>query len=371
MEYLVQFQLNIYALIILAILYVAIIVRFQVNHIEKKLIEGVILFLGLAIIVEPLTWIFDGTSFFGAYFLEYSTNFILLLFAPIIAGLMLSYVDYYIFKDSKRLSKRYYYLWPALLLFILLVINIFYPIFFSIDKATNVYKVENLIWIQYLMIVLYYLYMIVFSLINRKKTFRHAIVIFFVFFSLPLFGMVIQLAFSDFFFSWTSIVLGVLVIYIFLESTSGERDYLTKLYSRQSYEKYVLHLIDREKPFSILFIDLDNLKGINDKLGHFRGDQVLVEFGRTLIKTFKPNPMVSRLAGDEFTVVVENETDLDSAITEVYKILESYNDEAIKTLQFSYGYQAYEEKMTVDELYVKADKKMYIKKEEHRTKYSK
>ena len=370
MDFLVQFQMNIYALIILVILHVAIIVRSRVNDIGKKLMENAILFVGLAIIVEPLTWIFDCTLFFGAHFLEYSTNFLLILFAPIICGFMVSYVDYYIFKDSKRLNRRLYYLWPTALTFILLIINIFYPIYFSVDKVTNLYKPENLLWIQYLMVVLYYLYMIVFTLKNRKKTFRYAIVIFFVFFSLPLIGMTLQIFIPMFFFSWTSIVLSIVVIYIFLESTSGERDYLTKLYSRQSYEKYVLHLIDIEKPFSILFIDLDNFKGINDELGHFKGDQVLVEFGRTLIKAFRPNPMVSRLAGDEFTVVVENELDLDSSIRAVYKILESNNDEAIKTLQFSYGFQAYEKKMTVDQLYVSADKKMYIKKEEHRIKYS-
>ena len=80
MDFLVQFQMNIYALIILVILHVAIIVRSRVNDIGKKLMENAILFVGLAIIVEPLTWIFDCTLFFGAHFLEYSTNFLLILF---------------------------------------------------------------------------------------------------------------------------------------------------------------------------------------------------------------------------------------------------------------------------------------------------
>jgi diguanylate cyclase (GGDEF)-like protein len=179
-------------------------------------------------------------------------------------------------------------------------------------------------------------------------------------------GMVLQLFLSEFFFSWTSIVLSLLVIYIFLESTSSDKDYLTKLYSRQSYERYVAYLIEREKPFSILFIDLDKLKVINDELGHFKGDVVLIEFSRALTKVFSPNHMVSRLGGDEFIVVIENVLVIGDSVTKVYKQLTANEDKAVANLNFSYGYQQYEKNMTIDELYVKADKKMYIHKEKNR-----
>jgi diguanylate cyclase (GGDEF)-like protein len=368
MEYLVQFQLNLYALIILIILFITIVYRSRINSLGKQLFKTAIFFIGLAIILEPLTWIFDGRIFTGAYFLEYLTNFLLLLLAPIISGLMLAYVDYYIFRDRKRLYRRLFYIWPTIITVVLLIVNIFYPIYFSIGKTTNIYKAEDFLWVQYLMVSLYYVYMIVFTLINRKKAFSYAIVIFFVFFSLPFIGILLQSLLPEFFFSWTSIVLSLLVIYIFLESADGEKDYLTKLYSRQSYEKYIRHLIDTEKPFSILFIDLDKLKIINDKLGHFKGDTVLIEFGRTLVKVFNPNYMVSRLAGDEFTVVIENVLDIEESIEKVYKNLANYGDKAVSTLRFSYGHQHYEKNMTIDELYVKADKKMYLYKEKNRLK---
>ncbi|MBI9010192.1 MAG: GGDEF domain-containing protein [Tenericutes bacterium] len=178
--------------------------------------------------------------------------------------------------------------------------------------------------------------------------------------------MVIQSFHNGFFFTWNSMVLSLLVIYIFLESTSVEKDYLTKLFSRQSYEKYVSHIIGTEKPFSILFIDLDKFKTINDKLGHFVGDKVLVEFGRTLVKVFRPNHMVSRLGGDEFLVVIENVLVIKESIEAIYKLLSKHEDEAISTLEFSYGYQQYEKNMTIDELYIKADRKMYEHKEKKR-----
>ena len=106
MDYLVQFQLNFYNLIVLAILFVMIIKHSEVESFGKQIVKATILITAAAIIIEPLTWIFDGKQFFGAYFLEYSTNFILLLMAPIIGAFMLTYVDYSFFQDRARLRKR-------------------------------------------------------------------------------------------------------------------------------------------------------------------------------------------------------------------------------------------------------------------------
>ncbi|XMB72948.1 GGDEF domain-containing protein [Mycoplasmatota bacterium WC30] len=368
MEYLIQFQLNVFALIILAILFVTLIVKSSVNHIAKRLFKATIFFSAAAIIIEPMTWVFDGTHFLGSHFLEYFTNMLLIIIAPIICGFMLSYVDYFIFKDCKRLYKRYFYLIPTLFTVVMLIINIFFPIYFSVDKVTNIYQAESLLWVQYVMVGLYYLYMLAFTIIHRKKTQKSALVIFIIFFSLPILGMILQLSLENLFFSWTSITLSLLVVYIFLESVNSEKDYLTKLYNRQTYEKYISNLIDAQKQFSILFIDLDDFKGINDKFGHLKGDEVLIEFSRILEKTFKANIMISRLAGDEFIIVIENEIDVEASIKHTYTILENTDDAVLNSLKFSYGYQQHSEGMTVDQIYVNVDKKMYINKVKNKSK---
>ncbi len=362
MEYLIQFQLNIFAALILVILYVTLNVKSRVNHIAKQLFKATIIFSAAAIIIEPFSWIFDGTHFFGSYFLEYFTNVLLILIAPIICGLMISYVDYFIFKNRKRLFKRQFYLLPTLLTLVMVIINIFYPIYFSVDKVTNIYNTESFLWIQNLILGLCYLYMFAFVITHRKKTFKYAVIIFIVFFSLPFIGMILQLFTLKLFFSWTSIALSLLVIYIFLESITGEKDYLTKLYSRRSYEKYVSNLIEIEKPFSILFIDLDDFKAINDKFGHFKGDQVLVEFSLKLEKAFQTSSLISRLAGDEFMIVFESELDIEASISNTYIILKNSSDSVVKKLRFSYGYEQHSEGMTIDQIYINVDKKMYKNK---------
>ena len=204
--------------------------------------------------------------------------------------------------------------------------------------------------------------MLILTIINHDKISRHAKIIFALFFLLPFLGMILQTISSNLFFAWSSISLSILVVYIFIECSSTEKDYLTQLYSRQTYEKYVMNLIETHQQFGVVLIDLDNFKDINDQLGHYKGDRILEEFSRILEKCFYPNEMISRLAGDEFLIVFENNEDIDDYIDNVKTALKESRLVDEFSIDFSYGYQVHKPGMNMDDLYMDIDKFMYKNK---------
>ncbi|GLS25789.1 GGDEF domain-containing protein [Marinibactrum halimedae] len=66
--------------------------------------------------------------------------------------------------------------------------------------------------------------------------------------------------------------------------------------------------------FSLLYIDFNQFKSINDEYGHNAGDQVLVEFGRRLRSTLRRGEFISRIGGDEFLVVVSEQLSEEAGI---------------------------------------------------------
>ena len=87
-------------------------------------------------------------------------------------------------------------------------------------------------------------------------------------------------------------------------------DQLTGLYNRAHFEDYLKHALNiakrKQESFSLLFIDLDRFKVINDTLGHDIGDEVLIEIAKRLKHTLRESDFISRWGGDEFVVILEN-----------------------------------------------------------------
>ncbi|WP_408181231.1 EAL domain-containing protein [Paraburkholderia dipogonis] len=88
----------------------------------------------------------------------------------------------------------------------------------------------------------------------------------------------------------------------------AEHDVLTELPNRELFEKRLAIALDnarrKRQRVAVLFIDLDRFKNINDSLGHHIGDNLLRSVSQRLLQAVRANDTVSRLGGDEFTVIL-------------------------------------------------------------------
>ncbi|MBL7005747.1 MAG: GGDEF domain-containing protein [Spirochaetia bacterium] len=361
--YVEQFQINIYAIMMLCVILILINLRSKVEFFSKKLLKLVIIINIIALITEPVTWISDGNAAGIGYIISYGSNFLLVLMGSVLAGVAVSYADYKIFKDRIRLKRSLYCLFPALIVFGLLIVNIFYPVFFTIDKDTGNFKAAPFEWVNYLIIFGIYMYVYILIYRNRNKTNMKTVLFVALFFALPIIGMIIQFFYIHLFFAWSTMSLGILTAYIFLETTTGEKDFLTQLYSRAVFEEYVTTLIEEKVRFQVMMIDLDGFKTINDNFGHHIGDQVLIEFANILLQLFTNEKVISRLAGDEFIIVIQNSTQNDETIIQdIVSLCKASQVEQVRNLHFSYGFQEYNINLSFDELYIKVDNNMYLNK---------
>ena len=104
-------------------------------------------------------------------------------------------------------------------------------------------------------------------------------------------------------------------------------DPLTDLANRSLFLYQVGHALARHArhshPVTVLFLDLDNFKTVNDSLGHAEGDRLLVEAARRLAGCVRSNDLIARLGGDEFAVLVEDAETVDEVLMMATRIVEA------------------------------------------------
>ena len=150
-------------------------------------------------------------------------------------------------------------------------------------------------------------------------------------------------------------------------------DSLTGLFNRRAFEKKINEEFERSKryhnPLSVLLLDIDNFKMINDSYGHHGGDAALVKISETFRERTRQSDFPSRYGGEEFVLILP-ETDQDSALQVATKIHDSIRTSAFGTatrpfaLTVSIGVSSTSARFYSDwrELVDDADRALYIAK---------
>ena len=157
-------------------------------------------------------------------------------------------------------------------------------------------------------------------------------------------------------------------------------DTLTGLPNRSMFQSRLQQQIDRSNQentkFSLLLIDLDSFKEVNDTLGHDKGDMLLKIAAKRIINCVRDSDTVARLGGDEFTIIlpdIGDEIDIETISNKlVNHLAEPYHlDEEVVHISASIGITVFPTDTTQIEALIKhADQAMYASKNLGRNQYS-
>jgi len=150
-------------------------------------------------------------------------------------------------------------------------------------------------------------------------------------------------------------------------------DELTKLHNRRGFMSlagsHIRSAEHTQRPFALVFIDLDGMKDVNDTLGHVEGDRALVEAASLLSKCVRQTDIVARFGGDEFVLLLTTaEKDWENSIRHrLQQQLDASNAQPGRRyrLSFSVGVVTAEPDrwVTLEDLVAEADAMMYRQKQ--------
>lgn len=161
-------------------------------------------------------------------------------------------------------------------------------------------------------------------------------------------------------------------IIIWILYQQANRDSLTGVYNRRRFLSRMDGVLMKRLPISLMMIDLDNFKRINDTYGHLAGDEVLKQFARVLKNNTRSADMIARLGGEEFVIVLP-QTHNKNAIKMAERVKQAVECEAFicgtvaEKITVSIGTVTSKFPLEADYLLKFADKALYKAKEKKNT----
>ncbi|PJK17476.1 hypothetical protein CQS04_00915 [Chryseomicrobium excrementi] len=146
------------------------------------------------------------------------------------------------------------------------------------------------------------------------------------------------------------------------------QDSLTGIANRTYFVSELEKSIVLEQPVGVMLLDLNRFKEINDKFGHFSGDEVLRAIADLLVESFPVPHIAARLGGDEFVVLLRDitrQSQLEENISFIRRKGKNFTltlGENAVPVEYSVGGAFYQTGDTLDELLMRADEQMYKEK---------
>lgn len=303
----------------------------------------------------------------GCQTLIYWLKFLLLTFEHSAFFMTYVFIDY-LANRTVRLTMRAVSIVTLLMLAqtVLLIVNFKAGFYYSVTPAGILIR-EKFYFIRYIYTALPTLMMLNGIIIYKRRALRN------------MWGLIllftVPMAFVGFLdaaigtqLRWNVSVMCLLFAYLFIIRNNMYTDALTGIRNRMGLSAYAVDISrsTHGRPMTIIMMDINDFKRINDKLGHVQGDRALVDVATVLRSSTQYSDYVARIGGDEFAIITRNNQKAPEIIERVQRALGELNAKGLRpyTLSLSIGSYVYDPQKDPSFNYAidQADKMMYEKK---------
>jgi len=340
--------INGFSILILVIICVHSLKRIEEKSLRLRMYIIMILTTILLLMLDVLSRT-DGNLGTIYPFINHVSNFLLFLLNPILPSLWVMYVDFQVYHDEKKTERL---IIPLLLLnaanAVMVIVSQFNGWYYFID-ANNIYHRGPFFAISTL--IIFILLIAAFAVgVRNRKTIDSKQLFSLLFFPVPpVVGIILQIFIYGISFALNSIVLSLLIVILNIKDDTILTDYLTGIGNRKKFESILKKSVrksSKNKTFSLVMLDIDEFKEINDTFGHEMGDKALQVSADLLEKCSRSKDYVARFGGDEFCLLLDI-NDIASLEAMVRRIKDSVNrlndsGEFPFRLKFAIGYAVYD-----------------------------
>jgi len=375
MELFLRIDINLAAIFVLGIIAILAYRRLDRKNIINRtflLAAAVILFQTM---IETLTCIINKQPYTHLIPLAYLLHMLLFSLAPGLTCFWCIMVFRILFPGSKRKAIReVLLLLPIISNAVVIFLSPRNRLGFYIDSE-NVYHRGEYFLLFSLLIYLYLFISLLLLLFFHKKLQSRDMTPLLIFNSIPFLGGILQTMFYGTLFMWSSVAFSLVVVFFFLQQRMIRYDSLTGAWDRSSFETYIEERSRREVHFqiSLIYLDIDRLKQINDIYGHTEGDFAIKKLMDIIKSVLRNNDSIVRMGGDEFIILIDgnNPEIITRLITRLETALDKYNQTAMKEykLSCSFGGAVFDSKViTLDSFIHQIDAMMYESKKEKKAR---
>jgi diguanylate cyclase (GGDEF)-like protein len=326
-------------------IFVDYIRKYNTDGFQRKLFLAVLAATLAAVVFDCSNRIFAGMPGPVVHCVLYGILSVFLVAQNMAFYLIFVFINYFAYKNKEQAKKILKFLAVLMALYIAAVlVNLPLHYFFYISDD-NYYTPAKLyllrLFISYFPLVLSFL-----TVFISAGQFKHSQVISIVFFGiLAGTGAGLDIVLKNSCLIWPCFTASLLYFYFFIVQSDSKLDSLTGLGNRYSFNEFIERLsrAGAKEAYSIVMIDMDHFKAINDTLGHLEGDNALRDMALIIKSCIRETDFAARYGGDEFVIAVESEYNIEKLMERIQQAIDNQNEKGKRAyrLQMSYGWDVF------------------------------